>query len=124
MSVPALRPRTAAAPQRSLRQRPPALVVVAPPAPRPSGLGFVLTCMAVLVAMMLGLLLLNVAISGNAFILAELSSARSVLTDDQQARQQLLARESAPESLAAKAQALGMVPAPTTLVLPAPVAQP
>ena len=67
--------------------------------------------------MMLGLLLLNVAISGNAFTVAELGSRSAVLADSQQALRQELAAESAPASLAAKAAALGMVPAPETLVL-------
>lgn len=104
-------------PQRGQRSRPPSLVVVSPVGATSSNAGFVLTCVGVLAAMMLGLLLLNVAISGNAFTLAELDSRSAVLADSQQALQQRLAAESTPASLAAKAAALGMVPAPETLVL-------
>ncbi|MFC7163928.1 hypothetical protein ACFQL5_16695, partial [Aquipuribacter hungaricus] len=87
--------------------------------PRTAGrrVGFAVSCTAVLTALMLGLLLLNVAISGNAFTVAELQSQRGVLVDQQQALEQQLLLEGAPSSLAARARALGMVPAPQVLVL-------
>ncbi len=91
--------------------------MVTPEQRRPSGAGFVLSCVGVLLAMMLGLLLLNVAISGSAFTLAELDGRRSLLADSSQALQQRVAAESAPASLADKAARLGMVPAPQTIVL-------
>ncbi len=45
---------------------------------------------------MLGLLLLNVAISGNAFTVADLQSRRSVLVDQQQALEQQLLVQGSP----------------------------
>ena len=121
-TMPAVRTSPVSAPQRpstsrGQRSRPPSLVVVSPVGATASHAGFVLTCVGVLAAMMLGLLLLNVAISGNAFTLDELHDRSAVLADSQQALQQRLAAESAPASLAAKAAALGMVPAPEILVL-------
>lgn len=121
-TMPAVRTSPVSAPQRpsplrGQRGRQPSLVVVSPVGAASGNAGFALTCIGVLAAMMLGLLLLNVAISGNAFTLHELDNRSAVLADSQQALEQRLAAESAPASLAAKAAALGMVPAPETLVL-------
>jgi len=87
--------------------------------PRTTGrrAGFVLTCTATLGALMLGLLLLNVAISGNAFTVAELQSQRGVLRDQQQALEQQLLVQGSPSSLSSRARGLGMVPAPQVIVL-------
>jgi len=87
--------------------------------PRTAGrrAGFALTCTAMLGALMLGLLLLNVAISGNAFTVAELQSQRGVLRDQQQALEQQLLVQGSPSSLSSRARGLGMVPAPQVIVL-------
>ena len=87
--------------------------------PRTAGrrVGFALTCTAVLGALMLGLLLLNVAISGNAFTVAELQSQRGVLREQQQSREQQLLVQGSPSSLSSRARGLGMVPAPQVIVL-------
>lgn len=79
--------------------------------------GFAVTCTAVLGALMLALLMLNVAISGNAFTVAELTSQRNVLDDQQQALEQQLLVQGSPAELAQRARALGMVPAPQVIVL-------
>lgn len=95
----------------------PRMRVVERPELGPRRLGFAVSCTALLGSLMLGLLLLNVAISGNAFTLAELQSERSVLVDRQQALEQTLLVRSAPSALASRARGLGMVPAPQTIVL-------
>jgi len=66
---------------------------------------------------MLGLLLLNVAISGNAFTVSELQSERGVLRDQQQSLEQQLLVQGSPSSLSSRARGLGMVPAPQVIVL-------
>ena len=78
---------------------------------------FALTCTAVLGALMLGLLLLNVAISGNAFTVADLKSQRGILQDRQQSLEQQLLLQESPSSLSSRARGLGMVPAPQVIVL-------
>ena len=80
-------------------------------------IGFAVSCTALLGALMLGLLLLNVAISGNAFTIADLQSQRSLLVDQQQSLEQQLLLENSPASLAARARDLGMAPATQVLVL-------
>lgn len=97
----------------------PRMRVVERPDLAPRRIGFAVTVTALLGTLMLGLLLLNVAISGNAFTLAELKSEHGLLVDQQQSLEQQLLVESAPASLAEKATRLGMVPAPQTIVLEA-----
>ncbi len=93
------------------------LRLVEVPAPSRSGVGFLLSCAALVVLTMVGLLLLNVAISDNAFTLGELEDRRSELADSRQELEQRLAARSAPGALALEAERLGMVPAETTVVL-------
>jgi hypothetical protein len=95
----------------------PRMRVVQRPDVAPRHIGFAVSCIALLGALMLGLLLLNVAISGNAFTVAELQAERSLLVDQQQSLEQRLLVQSSPASLAARARGLGMVPAPQTIVL-------
>jgi hypothetical protein len=102
---------------RAPGQDAPGLRVVSRPELAPRRLGFALTCTALLTTLMLGLLLLNVAISGNAFTLAELQQERGVLAERQQALQQQVHLASAPDALADAAQRLGMTPAPHPVVL-------
>ncbi len=103
-------PRTSPDPRPRMR-------VVTRPDLGPRRVGFALTCTAVLGALMLGLLLLNVAISGNAFTIAELQSRQGVLVDQQQSLEQQLLVRSSPSALADQARGLGMVPAPQTIVI-------
>lgn len=130
MSAPALAPRPASRPGAARPTRPAAARAsarVVAPAPRmrvverpdlaPRRIGFAVSCSVLLGVLMLGLLLLNVAISGNAFTVADLRSDRGLLVDRQQALEQQLLVEAAPATLAARARALGMVPAPQTIVL-------
>jgi len=91
--------------------------VVTRPDLGPHRVGFAITCTALLGTLMLGLLLLNVAISGNAFTLAELQSQQGLLVDQQQSLEQQLLVRSAPSALAGQARGLGMVPAPQTIVI-------
>ncbi|WP_380168561.1 hypothetical protein [Jannaschia sp. R86511] len=95
----------------------PRMRVLTRPDAGPRRMGFALTCTALLAGLMLGLLLLNVAISGNAFTMAELQSQRSLLVDQQQALEQQLLVRSSPQALAGQARELGMVPAPQVLVI-------
>lgn len=95
----------------------PRMRVVERPELGPRRLGFAVSCTALLGSLMLGLLLLNVAISGNAFTVAELQSERSLLVDRQQSLEQSLLVRAAPSALASRARGLGMVPAPQTIVL-------
>ncbi len=106
-----------ALPQTAPEQARPRMRVVERPDLAPHRVGFLLGCTALLGVLMLGLLLLNVAISGNAFTLSELDSERVLLVESQQSLEQQLLVESAPASLAAKATRLGMGPAQQTIVL-------
>ncbi|WP_336924208.1 hypothetical protein [Aquipuribacter sp. SD81] len=118
---PADRPGGRAAPRPRARgpqpQATPSLRVLARPEVTPRRVGFALTCTALLGALMVALLLLNVAISGNAFTLSELGAQRGVLADRQQSLEHDLQVASSPGGLADRAGALGMVPAPAPVVL-------
>jgi hypothetical protein len=96
-----------------LRVAPPAPVSV-PRAP------FVALVLTVVVAGVLGILVLNTKINENAFRLAELQSQRADLDQQEQQLDQQLADLESPNSLAAAACRLGMVPAgqPAYLKLP------
>lgn len=95
----------------------PRMRVVTRPDVGPRRVGFAITCTAVLGTLMLALLLLNVAISANAFTMAELQTHQGLLVDRQQSLEQQLLVSSAPAALAEKARGLGMVPAPQTIVI-------
>lgn len=87
----------------------PRLTVVPPmraPAPRAP---FVLLVGALLTAGLGGLLFLHTAIAEDSFRLQDLTTRSALLTDRQQALEQEIAALAAPQRLAARARALGMV---------------
>ena len=102
---PALRPGHGARPT-PVRPR---LTVVPPlraPAPKAP---FVLLVGALLTAGLAGLLFLHTAIAEDSFRLHDLTARSAVLTDRQQALEQEIAALAAPQRLASRARALGMV---------------
>jgi hypothetical protein len=67
-------------------------------------------CLLLLGGGLLALLLVNTAMANGSFRLHDLQAASDQLTDRQQALRQDIAVQAAPERLAARARALGMVP--------------
>jgi hypothetical protein len=113
------RPGTRTVPQQRQQRPAPRLRVVAP-APRRSFTGLALLCVALLGAGLLALLLLNISIGKGAYALTELQSQQRQLTIQQQALSQDVEDLGAPQNLAARAQKLGMVPAPNTAFVNVP----
>ena len=115
MSQPLIAARNASA--RALRSRPlpdarPALRVVAPPAALAARLPLPLTCVLLLTAGLLALLMMNIAIARDAFTLSELERESTLLAEQQQAVEEAIAAKAAPQALHERATELGMVPAP------------
>ena len=109
----------------SSRRRPPLALVPArrPGAAAGAALGrtpFVVVVVALLAAGLLGLLLLNAVLAQDAFRLHALKQDRRALSDTEQVLRREVEALRAPEALAARAGALGMVPAgpPAFLRLP------
>jgi hypothetical protein len=69
----------------------------------------VLLVVALLGGALVSLLLLNTVLAQDAFTLTELQQSNNLLTQQRQALQEQIAREEAPERLAQKAKALGMI---------------
>jgi hypothetical protein len=116
-------PSPAGRPATVPRPRTPVRLVPQPPAPRPSGTAtFVASCAGLLIATLVALLALNVAASGNAFTLAELTTEAERLRNTEESLRLTVAEEAAPQRLDSRARGLGMVPAeaPEVLVLPPP----
>jgi hypothetical protein len=88
----------------------PALRVVAAPAPDRARTAFVALCLLLLGGGLLTLLLVNTAMANGSFRLHDLQATSDQLTDRQEALRQDIAVQAAPERLAARARALGMVP--------------
>jgi hypothetical protein len=99
-----------------LRVAPPVPVAV-PRAP------FVALVLLVVVAGVLGILVLNTKINENAFKLARLRTERSTLEQQEQQLDQQLADLESPNSLAAAARRLGLVPSGTPAYLQLPNGQ-
>lgn len=78
---------------------------------RPPRAPFVVLVLLVLGAGLVGLLLLNTGLQQSSFELRDLERDTRVLRDQHAALTQEVARLSAPDHLAARAEALGMVPA-------------
>ncbi|MFE9421836.1 cell division protein FtsL [Kitasatospora sp. NPDC006697] len=81
--------------------------------PRGSGRGrtpFAMLVGLLLTAGLLGLLMLNTALNEDAFELSKLQKQTNTLTDQQQALQQQIDHDSAPDALENAARQLGMVP--------------
>lgn len=103
--VPVRRPQTAGASPR------PRLQVVATPEQSRTRVPFILLCVAVLVAAMLGALLLNTSMAQGEY---ERRALQAQLVQSVQAQQQMLSeleRAASPVELARAADELGMVPA-------------
>ena len=94
---------------------------VAPPAPvTVARAPFVALVLVVVVAGVLGILVLNTKINENAFRLSHLQSQRSTLNQQEQQLDQQLAALDSPNSLAAAARRLGLVPAGTPAFITMP----
>lgn len=100
----------ARAPQRRIPATPGLRVVTGAQARR-SGVGFALTCVGLLVATLLALLLLNTTMAEGSFTLHRLQATSGQLADTEHVLHEELAQQQAPASLARRAQAMGMVPA-------------
>lgn len=93
------------------------LRVVTGAPPHRSGAAFSIICVALLVAGLIGLLLLNTALAQGSFTLHDLRATSAQLTDAQDALTQSLQRSESPANLAASAARLGMVPAQSAAFL-------
>jgi hypothetical protein len=109
----ATEPRSAPRARPSAPATPPAprLRVVATPAQARTRVPFVLACMGVLALALLAALLLNTSTASQAFERYTLTNELGRLQQDQAELQTQLDGKSSPASLAAAAQAIGMVPA-------------
>ena len=104
------------------RPRPP--LRVAPPAPvTVARAPFVAFLLVVVVAGVLGILVLNTKINENAFTLSHLQDQQSTLDQQESQLDQHLAVLEAPNSLAAAAARLGLIPSGTPAYLPLPNGQ-
>ena len=99
--------------------RPP-LRVLPPRATRPARAPFVLLVAGLLSAGLITLLLLNTALTEGSFKLSALQREQAALADRAQAIEEELARLQAPQRLADRARALGMVPAESPVFLTTP----
>lgn len=101
-------PRVATHP--TARRRPPLRVV--PAAIQRTGNGvFAVLCMTLLAGGLVALLMMNTALAQSTFSLRDLTAQSGVLTDQQEQLTQSIDDLRSPRNLAAKAQAMGMVPA-------------
>ncbi|WP_432541180.1 hypothetical protein [Kineococcus sp. SYSU DK002] len=118
MSQPLIAARNA--PVRQLKTSPdarPELQVIAPPVRPRLRLPLPVACVVLLTLGLLGLLMTNIAIAGDAYEITDLQVTSGRIADQQQAVAESLARQSSPEQLAARAAELGMVPAPDAVHL-------
>ena len=103
-----------APPQPSRPRRPhvpaPRLRVVAPPPATRRRLPFAAACAGILAACLLGLLLLNIALTRGAYDVDTLRRQAALLSEREQALTEQLAAAAAPQLLSERATALGMVP--------------
>ncbi len=86
------------------------LPVTGPGGRRAAKAPFVVLVVVLLAAGLISLLLLNAAVNQDSFQLTRLKKETTQLTDEQQALQQEVDRDSAPGSLEQRARQLGMVP--------------
>lgn len=98
------------------RKRAALRVVDAAPTTR-SHAGFVVLCLALVVAGLLSALLLNTARAESSFTLSDLSSEQTQLHDTRVTLEAELSQQRSPETLAAAAEDLGLVASPSTAVL-------
>lgn len=97
-------------PRVSPRTPPPRLRVLAPPPATRRRLPFAAACVAILVLSLLGLLLLNIALTRGAYDVQGLQREATLLGEREQALTERLSAEAAPGRLSERAAALGMVP--------------
>ncbi|MGN6612108.1 MAG: hypothetical protein ACTHLJ_10065 [Angustibacter sp.] len=95
---------------RPARPPRPTLRVVRPPAVERGRTVFAVACLLLLVGGLLSLLLINTALAQGSFTLHDLQAQSDELGDREQALRQDIDVQAAPERLAARARALGMVP--------------
>ncbi|PRY17530.1 hypothetical protein [Kineococcus rhizosphaerae] len=95
----------------------PELQVVTPPAVRRLRLPLPVACVVLLTLGLLGLLMTNIAIAGDAYRITDLQVQSQRLANQQQAAAESLAQQSSPEQLAQRAAQLGMVAAPDAVHL-------
>ncbi|HZI96582.1 MAG TPA: hypothetical protein VFD41_03545 [Actinomycetales bacterium] len=102
------------APQPGRARRPhvptPRLRVVAPPRSTRRRLPFAAACAGILALCLVGLLLLNIALTRGAYDVDSLRREAALLSEREQALTERLAAEASPQALSARAIALGMVP--------------
>ncbi|MQA05972.1 MAG: cell division protein FtsL [Streptosporangiales bacterium] len=96
--------------ERADRFVPPALREVPERVASTGRIPFVLLVVSLLAAGLVALLLLNVALAEDSYRLHQLQKETSLLTEERRALEQQVATESAPDALAEKAEAQGMVP--------------
>ncbi|KGM08317.1 hypothetical protein [Cellulomonas bogoriensis] len=105
------RPVPAGRPQRATESTsPPRLRVVRPPAQSRSRAPFVLLCMGVLAASLLGTLLLNTAMAQGEYERFSLQTRLATSAQNQQELAEAIAVAESPEQLSRAARELGMVP--------------
>lgn len=102
--------RTAPAPRARLR------VVDATPKTQ-SHAGFVVLCIALVVAGLLSALMLNIQRAESSFVLSDLRAEQTQLHDTRVTLEAELSMKRSPETLAVEAERLGLVPSPSTAVL-------
>ncbi|MEW1957273.1 hypothetical protein [Kineococcus sp. NPDC059986] len=120
MSQPLIAARNAPVRQLKTSAEPrPELQVVTPPATHRLRLPLPVACVLLLTLGLLGLLMTNIAIAGDAYKITDLQVTSGRLADQQQAVAEDLAQQSSPEHLATRAGQLGMVPAPDAVHLTA-----
>ncbi|MDQ0634540.1 cell division protein FtsL [Arthrobacter pascens] len=107
-AAPAFRTSPAGAPGGGRKARTPLSVVRSAPAKRRAP--FVVLCFALLAVALVTVLVLNISVSTAQYQLVELRSKQSTLTKQNQDLTQQVQNFEAPQNLAAKATALGMVP--------------
>ncbi len=107
--APATARRLSAPPQEHVRE-PRLRLVPAAPTAAPK-LPFVVVVVTILTAGLLSLLMLNTLAAQDAFRLHDLQKRSSSLADDEQQVRLALDSQSAPSNLAARARAMGMLPA-------------
>lgn len=101
-------------PARPTRPQPLRVVQRAPQQGQPV---FVAACLALLVAGLLGVLMLNTAMAKGSFVLGDLQDQSNQLSDAEEALSHAINAQSAPAELARRALDMGMVPSETAAFL-------
>lgn len=117
MTQTAVRPLSRSAPRtapRTARPRPLRVVREQPQQGQPA---FVAACLALLVAGLVGVLMLNTAMAKGSFVLGDLQDTSNELADSEEALSHAINAQSAPAELAKRALDMGMVPSATAAFL-------